>query len=163
MITFPRRVLALLFVALPLGLAACNKEPEAAAASPQEFLGELYGHYNSKGPASGLDYTQKAVLEKYFTPDMVAAIEADAAKAAAAGEPPALNGDPFVGAQEWDVSGLDIAIGKSAIPDKTAAKVRFQNYAETREYSLDLALVDGAWKIADIDWGYDKLSAVVAP
>lgn len=163
MITIPRRALALILLALPLSLAACNKEPEAATASPQEFLGELYGHYNGKGPESGLDYTQKSVLGKYFTPETVAAIEADATKAAAAGEPPALNGDPFVGAQEWDVSGLDIAVGKSSVPDKTTAKVRFQNYAEIREYSLDLSLIDGAWKIADIDWGYDKLSAVVAP
>lgn len=163
MIPLPRRALALMFIALPLGLAACSKEPMAPTASPQEFLGELYGHYNGKGPEAGLDYTQKSVLEKYFTPATVAAIEADFARAAAAGEPPALNGDPFVGAQEWDVSGLDIAVGKSAAPDSTMAKVRFQNYAETREYTLDLALVGGAWKIADIDWGYDRLSAVVAP
>lgn len=146
-----------------LALAACQQSTAADAASPQDFLGDLYSHYDGKGPGAGLDYSQKDVLARYFTPETVAAIEADFARAQAAGEPPALNGDPFVGAQEWDVTGLDIAIGKSATPDSTMAKVRFQSYGQTSEFTLDLKQVAGAWRIADIDWGYDKLSAVVAP
>ena len=41
--------------------------------------------------------------------------------------------------------------------------MRFQSYGATSEFSLDLKQVDGAWRIADIDWGYDRLSKVVAP
>ena len=158
-----RATLAGLAMLGSLALAACQQSGAANGGSPQDFLAELYGHYDGQGPGSGLDYSQKSVLERYFTPETVAAIEADFARGQAAGEPPALNGDPFVGAQEWDVTGLDIAVGKSAAPDSTLAKVRFQSYGETSEFSLDLKQVDGAWRIADIDWGYDKLSKVVAP
>ena len=158
-----RRVLLAGLVALSASLAACQQAETPAGASPQEFLGELYGHYDGKGPGAGLDYSQKDVVERYFTPDMAAAIEADSARAKAANEVPNLNGDPFVGAQDWDVEGIAIAIGKSATPDSTMAKVRFENYGQSNEYTLDLRQVNGAWRIADIDWGYDKLSAVVAP
>lgn len=146
-----------------LVLAACQQSTAAESASPQEFLRELYDHYDGKGPGAGLDYSQKDVAERYFTPEMVAAIEADSARAAAANEVPNLDGDPFVGSQDWDINGIDIAVGKSATPDSTMAKVRFQNYDQTNEFTLDLKQVNGAWRIADIDWGYGKLSAVVAP
>jgi hypothetical protein len=150
-----------LFVTLALG--ACRNAADSAGASPQDFLGELYGHYEGKGPGAGIDYSQEAELQRYFTPETMAAIEADFARADAAGEPPALNGDPFVGAQEWDVTQVDIAIGKSAEPDQAMAVVRILSLGETREYKLDLEQVDGAWKIADIDWGFDKLSAILVP
>lgn len=146
-----------------LTLSACQNTAPAPEMSPQEFLGELYSHYDGKGPGAGLDYSTHAVLERYFTPATMALIEADFARAAAADEIPVLNGDPFVGSQEWDVTGLDIAIGKSAEPEKTMAMVRFDSYGQRSEFRLDLEKVNGAWKIADIDWGYDKLSAILVP
>lgn len=157
---FSRAGLVLLGV---FALSACQNTATAPDASPQAFLGELYSHYDGKGPGAGLNYSEAAVLRRYFTPATIALIEADFARAAAADEVPALDGDPFVGSQEWDVTGLDIAIGKSAAPDKTMAMVRFDSYGRQSEFRLDLELVNGAWKIADIDWGYDKLSAILVP
>lgn len=151
-----------LLLALPLGLAACQNEAAAPVASPQEFLGALYARYDGKGPGAGIDYSQKAELERYFTPETMALIEADFAKAKAANEVPILNGDPFVGAQDWDVSKLEIAIGKSATPDRTLAVVRFESYGETSEFRLDLQLVETGWRIADIDWGYGTLRGILA-
>lgn len=159
MFAVSRRSLSLLAVALPL-LAACAGT--AAVDSPQDFLQALYARYDGMGPGAGIDYAQPAERQRYFTPEMVALIEADAARAAAAEEVPVLNGDPFVGAQDWDISNVTIAIAKSDDPDRTMAVVRFLNYSEANEFRLDLARVSGAWRIADIDWGYDRLSAVLA-
>ncbi|MBL8709566.1 MAG: DUF3828 domain-containing protein [Rhodospirillaceae bacterium] len=159
MFAISRRSLSLLAIALQV-LAACAGT--AAVDSPQDFLRALYARYDGMGPGAGIDYAQPAERQRYFTPEMVALIEADAARAAAAEEVPVLNGDPFVGSQDWDISNVTIAIAKSDDPDRTTAVVRFLNYSEANEFRLDLARVSGAWRIADIDWGYDRLSAVLA-
>jgi hypothetical protein len=143
------------------GLAACQNQAAAPAASPQEFLGALYSHYDGKGPGAGIDYSQSVELARYFTPETAALIAADFEKAKAANEVPVLNGDPFVGAQEWDVSNLDIAIGKTATPEQTMAMVRFESYGQTSEFRLDLQLVEAGWRIADIDWGYGTLRGIL--
>ncbi|TDQ83066.1 uncharacterized protein DUF3828 [Dongia mobilis] len=158
-----RRAASLVILGAALLMGACASHATAETSSPQEFLAELYGHYEGKGAGAGLDYSKSDVLQRYFTPAMVAAIEADFDQAAAADEPPALNGDPFVGSQEWNVTRVDIAITKSTTPDATQAIVSIENMGSTSEVKLDLAQVEGTWKIADIDWGYDRLSAILVP
>lgn len=161
MISLPRCIFAFLLLVLPLGLAACNDNSEDAP-QPHDFVAELYSHYQGKGPGAGLDYSSKDVLEEYFTADMAAAITAAAEKAAAAGEAPALAGDPFVGAQEWEVKNLKIEI-EASVPGQTRADISFQSLDEVQGLTFDLVLIGGAWKIADIDWGYNRLSRIVAP
>jgi hypothetical protein len=163
MLTMTRRIAGLALLGVAMLASACQGGAETEVASPQEFLTELYSHYDGKGPGAGLDYGERAVLRRYFAPDVVAAIEADFDRAAAADEPPALNGDPFVGSQEWDVTGIDIAVAKSTTPDATMAVIRIESMGESREVKLDLRRIEGQWKIADIDWGYDRLSAILAP
>lgn len=160
-----RQPLLMAALGLLLLLAACGREAPVAASqsSPQEFLAALYGHYEGEGPGAGIDYSNGAELRRWFTPDLAQGIEADFAAAQAAGEPPALNGDPFVGAQEWDVGKVDIAIAKSAGADETMASVRIDSLGRQSEFKLDLRRTGAGWRIADIDWGYDRLSAVVAP
>ncbi|WP_374310011.1 DUF3828 domain-containing protein [Dongia sp.] len=154
-----------LFLAAGLIIAGCAAPgPQALAeggfASPQDLLNELYGHYADKPAGSGVDLGDPAMVTKYFAPDLAAKIDADFKQAAAANEIPALDGDPFVGAQDWQVTDLAIAVAKSAEPDKTMAVVKFKNYDELKELKLSLARTDAGWQIVDIDWGYDKLSKI---
>lgn len=118
-----------------------------------------------KAAGSGVDLADSATMAKYFTPEMAARIDADARQAAAKDEPPALNGDPFVGAQDWQVSELAIAVAKSTEPDRTMAVIAFKNYGAPTEVKLSLARsamgAGTGWQIADIDWGYDKLSNIL--
>jgi hypothetical protein len=150
-----------------LVIAGCAAPaPEAVAAdqgfaSPQDLLNELYSHYADKPAGSGLDIADEAVIAKYFTPELAARINQDSAQAEAKGEVPALDGDPFVASQDWQVTDLQIAVGKSAEPDKTTAHVTFKNYDEVQNVTLLLAKTAQGWQIADIDWGYDKLSKIL--
>jgi hypothetical protein len=164
------RLMRPLLLAASLVLASCAADggTEAAGAgfaSPQELLQELYGHYADKPAGSGVDLADSATMAKYFTPEMAARIDADARQAAAKDEPPALNGDPFVGAQDWQVSELAIAVAKSTEPDRTMAVIAFKNYGAPTEVKLSLARsamgAGTGWQIADIDWGYDKLSNIL--
>lgn len=135
---------------------------ETGFASPQALLGELYGHYADKPAGSGVDLGDEKVIATYFTPELAKLIEEDAAAAAAKGDVPTLDGDPFVGAQDWEITQLETAVSKSSDPAKTDAHVRFKNYGEDKEITLSLAKGDKGWQIADIDWGYDKLSNLFA-
>jgi hypothetical protein len=154
-----------LFLAAGLIIAGCAAPgPQAVAedgfASPQDLLNDLYGHYADKPAGSGIDLGDPDMVTKYFAPDLAAKIDADFKQAAAANEIPALDGDPFVDAQDWEVKDLAIAVAKSAEPDKTMAVVKFKNYGEQKELKLSLVKTDAGWQIADIDWGYDKLSKI---
>ncbi len=157
---FAVAAIALAFVA---GAASTPVRAEDGFASPQALLDELYGHYADKPAGSGVDLSDAKVIATYFTPEMAGKIEADAEAAAAKGDVPALDGDPFVDAQDWEVKNLDIAVGKSSDPEKTEAVIRFKNYGEDKEIKLSLAKGASGWQIADIDWGYDKLSKILAP
>lgn len=140
--------------------------PQAAAedagfASPQDLLNELYGHYADKPAGSGIDLSADGAVAKYFTPDLARRIDADSKAAAAKNDIPALDGDPFVDSQDWQITDLAIAVAKSAEPDKTTAIVKFKSYDEAKTVTLSLAKTAAGWQIADIDWGYDKLSHIL--
>nr|WP_298682436.1 DUF3828 domain-containing protein [uncultured Dongia sp.] len=135
---------------------------EAGFASPQDLLNDIYNQYADKPAGSGIDLGAPGVVDKYFAPELAQKITADSDRAKANNDIPALNGDPFVDSQDWQITDLAIAIGKSAEPDKTMAIVKFKNYAEQREIKLALVKTASGWQIAEIDWGYEKLSSVVA-
>lgn len=135
--------------------------PEIDPQSPQAFLNELYGHYADQGPGAGIDLAAPGIIERYFTPSLAQAIMADAEAAKAANEVPRLDGNPFLGSQDWQVSELGIAVAKSADPDRTQAFVRFKNYDQPTEVKLELQRGVAGWQIADIDWGYAILSQIL--
>jgi len=152
-------ILRPIFIAAAFLIAGCAASvAEEGFDSPQALLDELYSHYAGKPAGSGVDIGDQKVIEKYFTPEMAAKIGADDAKAAAANEVPALDGDPFVDSQDWEITELATAVGKSAEPDATTAKVHLKSYGEEKNLTLSLKKTAKGWQIDDIDWGYDKLS-----
>jgi hypothetical protein len=90
-------------------------------------------------------------LEKYFAPDLAAAIDADSVAAERENRPPALDGDPFVDAQEWDIKNVAIAL-RDDTPEKAVAIVTFFNMGEPRQVELNLLKLAGGWRIDDIHW-----------
>jgi len=81
--------------------AGCRKEPPAKA-----FLNSIYQHYlgSSSGEAKGVPLSNAKLVRGYFTVGLASLILEDRATAAKRGEPPVLDGDPFMGHQDWDVS-----------------------------------------------------------
>ncbi len=137
---------------------------EDGFSTPQKLLNDIYSRYGKDYPASRLDYADQKVIEKYFTPEIAAKMIADNAKAAAAGEVPTLDGDPFVDAQEIEITELVIEDVKQITPDAAIGYVIFKNVGTPRKAELFLQKTDKGWQITDIiSVRHDKLSDIYRP
>jgi len=126
-----------------VGFTAPANADEAARA----FVKRIYNSY--VGPnAKGLPLNESSTLQ-LFTPALQKFIAADAAQAAKRGEPPALNGDPFVDAQDWKITGLAIEV-RDLTPGAAKATVRFKNAGKDVAVSLNLSHMDDDWHIDEI-------------
>jgi len=137
---------ALLF-ALPLAGLAADGGPEGAIKAlylaDQPFI---------SGAGHGVIDSAKA-RAKFLSQTALRALAADEKAAARRGEPPTIEGDPFIDAQEADFSDLQI-VKRSADAMSAVVEADFARpNAKTRE-KIDYALVfeRGAWRIDDMTW-----------
>ena len=135
---------------LPLAAQAQQTTQQAA----QAFLESLYGPYRVKG-FRGQPYTE---AERFFVPTLAAAMQRDYQLAQRNGVPPTLNGDPFVDAQEWDVSNLSIRA--AAVGERATGVVSFVNFKEKKTLVVELVQTKAGWRIADITGAGGSLSAL---
>lgn len=120
----------------------------AETASPQDFIDSIYRPYLDKN-ANGNPLTSDAMIRGYFAPPLADAIIKDFAEAHRRGEVPMLNGDPFVDAQDWEISNLDIAV-KATSADTAVATVSFVIFMDSRTVTLELVRTPDGWRIAEI-------------
>jgi Protein of unknown function (DUF3828) len=90
-------------------------------------------------------------------PSLAALMIKDQKAAAKRGEVGTLDFDPFVDAQEWEISEFDIAVSETA-PGKASATVKFTNLGKPTIVSLDLVAIKNEWRIRDITWQIDGKS-----
>jgi hypothetical protein len=122
----------------------------ADEATPQAFLTALYQRYEAKS-FPGIDYADKRVLQRYFEPSLIALIIADQAAAKKRDEVPALDGDPFIDAQEWKITQLAITTQADGA-DKATGSVIFRNFNKPEKLVVRLVRLKAGWRIADIVW-----------
>jgi hypothetical protein len=130
----------------------------ADEATPEKFLATIYHHYEGKD-AKGVDIYGKGALARYFEPSLVALIAADQAAAAKRGDEPELDGDPFIDAQDWEITQLKIAAVMEGA-DKATATVSFRNFDEAQSVTVKLVKLAAGWRIADIVWPDGSLRAL---
>jgi Protein of unknown function (DUF3828) len=142
-----RDIIASLIVLAPL--PALGKEPAAKA-----FLEEIYRHYvgSSLRDAKGVTLTNAKAAGTYFTVGLASLIIEDKTL----GEPPVLDGDPFVGHQKWDISNLAIEV-KQIGAFKASGTVTFTNNSKPEKVVLELQRSSNDWRIADIAWDSGSL------
>jgi hypothetical protein len=139
-------------IILPLLLFALATA-QAAPQSAKDFLTEIYSHYRGDvdTTAKGIMLDKPADIRRYFAPDLAALIIADDAAAAKRGDVPELDGDPFVDAQDWNITKLAIHMD-SETDSKARATVSFENYKKPDVVRLDLVRTSAGWRISDIVW-----------
>ena len=152
-----RRVILAAFGALPAQAWAqaqgqAQSEPPKETVTPEAFLRGIYTPYPNQD-FKGQPFWQ---VDRFFTPDLARAIEADMREAKRRGEVPKLDGDPFVDAQDWDIAKLAISV-KTEGPTATGL-VSFENQGKPTEIKLDLVRTGMGWRIADIKWPSGTLS-----
>jgi hypothetical protein len=140
--------------AILAALCALPYDVQGQALSPDAFLRGIYDPY-LKADFKGQPYWQ---VSRFFVPELARAIEADMREARRRGEVPRLDGDPFLDAQDWDVTDLAIAV-KADGPTATG-EVSFDNLGKRIQIILDLVQTQAGWRIADIKAPSGSLSAL---
>jgi hypothetical protein len=141
-----RRTFILVAVCTPLAL---GRRASAADASAIAFVTDIYSAYRGKD-AKGHPLDDERSIQRYFEPSLAALMVKDQRVAAKRGEVGLLDFDPFIDAQDWEISDFDIAVDDSA-PGKVTATIKFTNFKPVT-VRLDLVKIKNEWRIADIIW-----------
>lgn len=124
--------------------------PETASA----FLKSIYGQY--KGNSAGVPLDDDAIVRRWFTPAMAKLIIDDRARAATQDEVPNLDADPFISAQDWEISNVKITVEEPS-PGEAVGHVTFRNFDKADKVDLDLIETKSGWRIDDIHWSEGSL------
>ena len=119
----------------------------AQSGSPQAFVEAIYKPYLKKG-FKGIPYSSATALRRYFEPKLAVAMIKDMNMSAKRKEVGTLDGDPFIDAQDWEISNLAIDVKTNG--NKANAIVTFTNLGKPSTISLDLVKTAAGWRIADI-------------
>jgi len=137
----------------------------AADQSARDFVTAIYDAYKGTD-AKGIALDNERAIRRYFAPALATLMIADQSEAARRNEVGALDGDPFVDAQDWDIAAFDIAVSETA-PGKASATVKFDNAGTPEVVVLDLVKINGEWRVGEITWQRDDksetLSGIFAP
>jgi hypothetical protein len=125
--------------------AAAGADPAATV-----FVTKIYDAYKGKD-SKGVSIGTEAEIRRWFEPSLAALIARDQKAAAKRGDVGTLDGDPFIDAQDWEISAFDVAVS-DAPPDKAVATVTFKNFNDPFKIVLNLVKVKNEWRIADIVW-----------
>ncbi|MEA2928918.1 MAG: hypothetical protein QOG38_1346 [Hyphomicrobiales bacterium] len=145
-------------VIIALAIAAAAGPAVAAESSAQAFLNGIYANYMGKD-SKGTSLASTAAINRYFTPSLARLIDADAKRAAKRSEVGALGGDPFIDAQDWELSALSIDVKENG-PDKATATVTFKNFGKDVAITHDLVKLKQGWRIDDIHLKSGSLRAL---
>jgi len=122
----------------------------AAAVSAHDFVASIYDAYAGKN-GNGIALDDERTVQRYFEPTLAASIWQDQKNAARRNEVGALDFDPFVDAQDWDIAAFAITVSETG-PDKASATVKFNNFDKPATVVLDLVRIKDEWKIGDVTW-----------
>ncbi len=152
-----------------LGLAGCGGGTGGGTGAAGEMaeaeafvtgIYDLYVERDAGGGSASIELYDEAMLRRYVEPSLAALIAADAAAAASSDSASALNGDPFIGAQEWLVTDYTVVV-EPAGPGAAAAQVELVNFGQPQRIDLALVRLADGWRIADIDWGGETLRGIL--
>jgi hypothetical protein len=147
-----RRGAARLLMAAPLAAAFgfASTGSSAAADDPAAFVKAIYDLYAAGGPGQSLD--TPATVQRLFETRLATLILEDQAQAEEYGDMSKLGADPFVDAQDWDISDISVSV-EAMTPDRAEGHVAFVNFGAPKRIDLELVRgEDGGWRIRDIIW-----------
>jgi hypothetical protein len=136
-------------LATPAPLFARAVEPPTTA---KTFLEKIYAAYvgSAQKGANGVQLDTPADIKRYFTPGLAMLILEDEAAAEKRGEEPTLDGDAFIGHQDWEIADLTVDVKEAGT--KAKATVSFTNFGKSEKVMVELLKVGTDWRIADIQW-----------
>jgi Protein of unknown function (DUF3828) len=151
-----RNIIAGVIVLVPI--PTFGKEAIAKESSAKAFLDEIYRHYlgSSTSDAKGVALTDAKAVRAHFTMGLASLIIDDRTLETEHSESPVLDGDPFVGHREWDISNLAIEV-KRINAFKANGTITLTNDGKPEKIVLELQRFGNDWRIADIEWDSGSL------
>jgi len=141
---------------VPLLLALAGIPAMAAPQSADAFLHGIYSHYlGDDRTAKGIFLDKPSEIRRYFADDLANLMIADEEASNKSGDVGALDGDPFIDAQDWTITKLTVHID-SETADGAKATVHFENIKEPKTVHLDLVKTPKGWRISDIIWNSNE-------
>lgn len=136
---------------LAAALLACAPAPAPvpSVAGAEKLVADLYADHDA-GRSPFFQTEDRARVDRYFEPDLAAAIWKDAVDAQ--GEVGALGFDPLYDAQDVEIKNLAVKAGPPA-GSSASVVVTFDNFGKKQEIRYSLASTAAGWKIADITYG----------
>ena len=155
------------FLACAITAAALAASPHAGAAdadlaAARGFLDRIYAKYTAKTDADGVDLSSDTEIRRIFDPPLATLIIADRQRSERNDEPPMLDGDPFVDAQDWLISDLTIAVTRGAEPATVVAEVQFSNLDQPVHIHIDLVRLASGWRVHEITYSSTTLSRILS-
>ena len=139
-----------------LATAALLAAGPLAAAGPSalSFLASIYDAYGLG--KNGIPLDDEAALRRWFSPSLADLIQADRAAAAQVDDVPMLDGDPFIDAQDGDITDISLKVDDVG-GGKAVGHVSFRNSGDPRSIVLELLQTPAGWRVDEIDWGDTSL------
>jgi len=146
---FRTLTVALLLVAVPAVAVAAAKP--AATLTPDETIRSLYAADKPFIDNTGQGVTgSKKLMARFLSKSLNKLLDADEKAAAKRGEPPTIEGDPFVDSQEGGSKDFKISV-LSADAAKAQVLANFDKDGASREdVTFSMILEGGQWRIDDI-------------
>lgn len=148
-------------IAACAALLAFAFSAQAQSPDAKSFVENIYKRYLGKN-VPGLDLSTREALELYFTASLADLIDKDAKEAEKLQEAPLLNGDPFVDAQDWEITDPAVTI-QEATSDRATATATFKNFGKTVTVRLALLLTPKGWRVDDVFWSEGNLRGLYKP
>lgn len=144
----------LMAATLGVGFSSSWTGSSVAADDPAAFVAAIYQRYENGGDGVALDSAE--TVRALFEPRLAELMLADSAEAAALGDAGKLDADPFVDAQDWDISNIRVDV-EAGTPDTAEGEVSFLNFGEPKRIKLKLVRLDTGWRIRDVLWPQSSL------
>jgi hypothetical protein len=135
---------------------------QAQSPDAKTFVENIYKRYLGKN-TPGLDLSTREALDLYFTPSLADLIDKDAKEAEKQQEAPLLNGDPFVDAQDWEITDPAVTVQTQDNAQGATATATFKNFGKTVTVRLALQLTPKGWRVDDVFWSEGNLRGLYKP
>jgi hypothetical protein len=136
---FRRRAFALALLAVPIAAGA-------QSSTALDFLKSIYEPYKKAG-FKGQPYWE---ARRFFVADLAEAIERDYERAKKRTEVPALDGDPFLNAQDWNVHSVNYSVSEMRSAKRAVGAIALDNLGMPTLLALFLIETPQGWRIDDI-------------
>ncbi len=150
------------FVAAVAAFFLLLSPASAQGQDAKSFVENIYRQYLGKDTPS-IDLSSRAGLERYFTPSLAELIDNDAVEAEKRQDAPLLGGDPFIDAQDWEITDPVVTVQASGDGKGATANVRFKNFGQVTMVRLALVMTPKGWRVDNIFWSEGDLRGIYQP